>query len=152
MASHQSCFLSVSCRCCARCFLCAQLCNRGIVHCWSLPGPMPRSSSQLTKPCGTSNLHHGQKNSGLHTSTRTPRTQRLIPPSSQPSTHTCLPDLTSSPVAVRQVRFTSPRTRFPYVTPWRHAVFPARVDNNLDPIRFLHFHNIHIKKSHEPPT
>ena len=27
VASHQSCFFSVSCRCCTRCFLCTQLCN-----------------------------------------------------------------------------------------------------------------------------
>ena len=43
VASHQSCFLSVSCRCCTRCFLCKQLCNRNIVNPSSPSGSKHRS-------------------------------------------------------------------------------------------------------------
>ena len=72
VASHQSCFLSVSCRCCTRCSLCTNL---------SSPSRSThRSSSQHANPCGTCNLCHHTgpvtppvvmysptDNSGLHT-------------------------------------------------------------------------------------
>ena len=39
VASHQSCFLLVSCGCCTRCFLCSQLCNLGIENLSNFCGP-----------------------------------------------------------------------------------------------------------------
>ena len=58
VASKQSCFLSVSKRCCTRCSLCTQLCNPGIVNLSSPSGSKHRFSSQLSNLCGTYNLYH----------------------------------------------------------------------------------------------
>ena len=58
VASHQSCNLSVSSRCCTRCSLCTQLYNRSIVNLSFPSGFTHRCSSQHSNPCGTCNLCH----------------------------------------------------------------------------------------------
>ena len=56
MASHQSCFLSASYRCCKRCSLCTLSCNHGIVNLSAPNGSTHRFSSQHSNLHGTSNL------------------------------------------------------------------------------------------------
>ena len=58
VASYQSCFLSVSCRCCTRCFLSTQLCNLGIENLSTPSGSKHQFSSQHSNLCGTCNLCH----------------------------------------------------------------------------------------------
>ena len=50
VASHQSCFPSVSCRCCTRCSLCTQLCNRSIVNPSSPSGSTHRFFFATSEP------------------------------------------------------------------------------------------------------
>ena len=58
VASHQSCFLLVSCRCCTRCSLCTQLYNLGIVNLSSPSESTHRFSSQHSNLSGTGNFCH----------------------------------------------------------------------------------------------
>ena len=58
VASHQSCFLSVSCRCCRCCFLCTQLCNLDIENLSTPSGSKHQFSPQHSNPCGTCKLCH----------------------------------------------------------------------------------------------
>ena len=58
MASHQSCFLSVSCQCCTRCFLCTQLCKLGVENLSTPSGPKHQFSLQHSNLGGTCNLCH----------------------------------------------------------------------------------------------
>ena len=50
VASHQSCFLLVSCRCCTRCFLCTQLSNLGIKNLSTPSGPKHQFSLATFEP------------------------------------------------------------------------------------------------------
>ena len=63
MASHQSCFLLVSCICCTRCFLCSQLCNFGVEYLSFLSGPKHQFSLHL---CGTCDLCHHAHSDSTH--------------------------------------------------------------------------------------
>ena len=51
-------FLSVSCRCCTRCFLCTQLCNLGVVNLSTPSGSMHQFSSQHSNFCEPCDLCH----------------------------------------------------------------------------------------------
>ena len=58
VASHQSCFLLVSRRCCTHCFLCTQLYNLGIENLSTPSGLKHPFSLQDSNLCGTCNLCH----------------------------------------------------------------------------------------------
>ena len=58
VASHQSCFLSVSRKCCTRCSLCTQLYNLGIENFSTPSGPKHQFSLQHSNLCGTCNFCH----------------------------------------------------------------------------------------------
>ena len=144
--------------------LCTQLCNRCIVNPSSPSGFTHRFSSQQWSLCGTRNLCHHTNSTHrrvlsnrqqrlTHQRLRTPRTLRLTLQSSRPSTYNHLPDLTSSPVAVRKVRSLSPGIVLRSVTLWATPSFLHLCQLQSGSIRTIsHLNSIKIDIVHAAST
>ena len=152
VASHQSCFLLVSCRCCTRCSLGTQLCNLGIENLSTPSGSKHQVSLQQSNLCGTCNLwHHTTQDSTLcrvvsnrqqwfaHWCLNTSNSEIRSPIVATRNLHSfAIFDKLSSCCAESEITVTRNRR------PLRDILRPCRlsctcVDSNLDPFRHCIF-------------